>query len=167
MTVAPTTICGSSHRPLNRARAASTAWVSGLSDDRVWSQSGASVIGSKIPDSRSSGRATPWTIGASASSLLITSARVYDSSANVSPTRATMPSVRADPARDEFEAERDGDTTMSSDRLDDQDRHVAQRPTGEHREAAHRRHPHPLDDAVAELGDETEAGEGRREERRS
>ena len=45
-----------------------------------------------------------------------------------------------------------------------QDRHVPQRATGEHREAAHRGDPHPLDDAVAKFGDEAEPGEGRREE---
>ena len=97
MTTEPTTICGSPHRPLNRARAASTAWVSGLSVERVCSQSGASAMGSMIPDSRSSGREMACAMGASASSLLVTSPSVYDRSEKVRPTRATMPSVRAAP----------------------------------------------------------------------
>ena len=43
MIVTPRATSGSPHWPLNRARDASTAWVSGLRFDSVWSQSGASV----------------------------------------------------------------------------------------------------------------------------
>ena len=66
----PIGISGLPHWPLNRARAASTACDSGLSELRVCSQSGASAIGSRIPDSSSSGIVTLLTSGANASSLL-------------------------------------------------------------------------------------------------
>ena len=41
---------------------------------------------------------------------------------------------------------------------------VPKRAAEEHRRPAHRRDPHPLDDAVAELGDQAEADERRPEQ---
>jgi hypothetical protein len=56
------------------------------------------------------------------------------------------------------EAERDGHDDHH-DRLDLEDHHVAQRAAEEHRGAAHRRHAHPFDDALAEFRDQPEADE--------
>ena len=50
-------------------------------------------------------------------------------------------------------------------RLHEQDHDVAERAPEKHRRPAHRRDPHPLDDAVAELGDQAEADERRPEQR--
>src|SRR3954451_18630864 len=49
----PIAISGLPQSLLNSARAASVAWVSGLRLLRNFSQSGASAIGSRMPDSRS------------------------------------------------------------------------------------------------------------------
>src|SRR6185503_1068142 len=66
----PIAISGLPQSLLNSARAASVAWVNGLRLLRNLSQSGASAIGNRIPDSRSSGMTRLWTSGANASSLL-------------------------------------------------------------------------------------------------
>ncbi len=70
----PVTTSGDVNCALNRARIARVAWYSGLNDAIVRSQSGASDIGSMIPDRSSKGRAIAWVSGASASSLPMTSA---------------------------------------------------------------------------------------------
>ena len=55
--------------------------------------------------------------------------------------------------------------TIMIDGLHEQEHRVAQRAPEQHRDAAHRCHAHPLDDAVAQLGDEPEADERGAEDR--
>ena len=62
-----------------------------------------------------------------------------------------------------MEAERDRQSDHQ-DRLEDEQEDVAERPSQQHREAAHRGDPHPLHHAVAQLGDQAEAHERRPEQ---
>ena len=165
MIATPIRISGLPQSLLNSARAASVAWVSGLRLLRNRSQSGASAIGSRIPDSRSSGITRLWTSGANASSLLRISAAAYDSGATTSPMSASSAEAsRRRPATSMWRPNGIASTDHEQ-RLEEQDHDVPERSPEEHRGPAHRRDPHPLDDAVAELGDQPEAAERRPEQR--
>ena len=117
----PIAISGSPHWPLNSARAASTAWVSGLSVLRNCSQSGASAIGSRIPDSSSSGIAMP--VDERREGVLA----LEDQRGRVRERRDHQPDQdeqgehHRDAGRVDLEAERDGQHDQQ-DRLEHQDR---------------------------------------------
>jgi hypothetical protein len=84
---------GSDSCSLNSARAASTAWLSGLAAAIVRNQTGARLSGSSTPDSSSSGNVNMLSSGASASSLRVASASAYEMEAISSPSRASRPST--------------------------------------------------------------------------
>ena len=101
--------------PRNRARTPFTTCFSGLMSDRCCSQAGPICIGSKMPDSSSSGMAMPLSSGASASSLLVMSATEYDSEAKVAPSSATITSDSSTPPHG---ARRPRGSAASSRRID-------------------------------------------------
>ena len=82
MITAPIAISGFAQSPLNSARAASAAWVRGLSVAEEPQPVRRERQRQQDARQEESGRATPLTSGASASSLLRISAAAYESGAN-------------------------------------------------------------------------------------
>ncbi len=78
--------------PANSARTPSTAQLNGLNWAMVSSHCGANsgVIGSRIPDSSSTGTATVFITGASASSLRRCSATAYETDEVISEINASI-----------------------------------------------------------------------------
>ena len=111
--------------PRNNARTPSTTCLSGLTSDSFCSQPGASVIGSRIPDSSSTGIATMLSSGASASSLFSVSATAYDSGRERGAEQGDDASAEQHPADRRAQPERQRDQRQQ-DRLHEQHDHVAQ-----------------------------------------
>ena len=157
------TTSGDENSALNSARIASVAWYSGLSDAIVRSHSGANDIGSITPDRSRSGSAIAWVSGASASSLPMTRAIAYEIGPSIRPMSASSPNATTNAQRVDRQAERDRQHDEDQ-ALEQEHDDVAEAAAEDRRGAAHRRHPHPLDDAVAHLVDEPEADERRAEQ---
>ncbi len=100
----------------------------------------------------------PLMSGASASSLLRISPAAYDSGAMTRAMRASSPSTTGTPAGSICSPNGTAEDDQE-DRLGEEDDDVPERATEEHRDPAHRRHPHAFHDAAAELRDEPEADE--------
>ena len=90
---------GSPTWPFSRSRAAVTAWLKGLIEATVCSQSGASDIGSRMPESSSTGTTIEFMSGASASSVRSHNATAYENGLTTSTISASRPRIARTPGR--------------------------------------------------------------------